>query len=100
MKDVYLVRTVTSDQGTEGFLTELIRDFCVEHLELPWRDNKRSISCIPAGEYIVKIRQSPKYGKIYWVTKVPDRTWILIHSGNVAGDGQKDLGLTFKDVYC
>jgi hypothetical protein len=89
MKDVYLVRTVTSDQGTEGFLTELTTGFMCRTLELPWRDNKRSISCIPAGQYIVRIRQSPKYGRIYWVTNVPDRTWILIHSGNVAGDRAK-----------
>jgi len=89
MKDVFLVRTVTSDQGTEGFLTQLESEFFCRTLELPWRDNQRSISCIPAGEYIVRIRQSPKYGKIYWVTNVPDRNWILIHSGNVAGDVKK-----------
>ena len=89
MKNVFLVRTVTSDQGTEGFLTELDSQFFCRTLELPWRENKRSISCIPSGEYVVKIRQSPKYGKIYWVTKVPDRSWILIHSGNVAGDVEK-----------
>ena len=89
MKDVFLVRTVTSDQGTEGFLTQLESGFFCRTLELPWRDNKRSISCIPAGEYIVKVRQSPKYGRIYWVTNVPNRSWILIHSGNVAGDVEK-----------
>lgn len=89
MKDVYLIRTVTSDQGTEGFLTQLETGFFCKTLELPWRDNQRSISCIPAGKYIVKVRQSPKYGRIYWVTKVPDRSWILIHSGNVAGDVEK-----------
>jgi hypothetical protein len=89
MKDVFLIRTVTSDQGTEGFLTQLETGFFCRTLELPWRDNKRSISCIPAGKYVVKIRQSNKYGKIYWVTKVPDRSWILIHSGNWAGDTEK-----------
>jgi len=89
MKDVFLIRTVTSDQGTEGFLTQLENNFFCRTLELPWRDNKRSVSCIPAGKYVVKIRQSPKYGKIYWVTKVPDRSWILIHSGNWAGDTGK-----------
>lgn len=89
MKDVFLVRTVTSDQGTEGFLTQLETGFFCRTLELPWRDNKRSISCIPAGEYITTIRQSPKFGRKYWVTNVPDRSWILIHSGNVAGDVNK-----------
>jgi hypothetical protein len=87
MKEVYLFRTVTSDQGTEGiFATD---GFFCKTLELPWRNNQRSISCIPSGEYIVKIRQSPKYGSVYWVTNVPNRTWILIHAGNVAGDVEK-----------
>jgi hypothetical protein len=89
MKTVFLVRTITSDQGTEGFLIEPESGFSCKTLELPWRENKRSISCIPSGEYIVKIRQSPRYGRIYWVTNVPERSWILIHSGNVAGDVEK-----------
>ena len=87
MKQVYLFRTTTSDQGTEGIL--VTEGFFCKTLELPWRNNKRSISCIPSGKYIVKIRKSPKYGSIYWVTDVENRTWILIHSGNVAGDVSK-----------
>ena len=87
MKEVYLFRTVTSDQGTEGVLAT--DGFFSKTLELPWRENKRSISCIPSGEYIVRIRQSPKYGSVYWVTDVPNRTWILIHAGNFAGDTKK-----------
>jgi hypothetical protein len=58
-------------------------------LELPWRENQRNISCIPKGEYNVKIRISPKYGKVYHVKEVPNRTFILIHSGNWAGDVSK-----------
>lgn len=84
MNQVYLLRTKTSDQGTEGVL--ITDGFMCKTLELPWRENKRSISCIPSGEYTVQIRQSPKYGSVYWVTKVPNRTWILIHAGNFAGD--------------
>ena len=87
MKTVYLFRTTTSDHGTEGILTT--DGFFSKTLELPWRNNTRSISCIPAGEYIVKIRKSPKYGSVYWVTGVKNRSWILIHSGNVGGDIHK-----------
>lgn len=87
MKEVYLFRTVTHDQGTEGILAT--NGFFCKTLELPWRNNQRSISCIPSGEYYVKIRQSPKYGSVYWVTDVPNRSWILIHAGNVAGDVSK-----------
>lgn len=87
MKNVYLLRTRTSDQGTEGML--ITDGFMCKTLELPWRENQRSISCIPSGEYKVVIRQSPKYGSVYWVTKVPNRSWILIHAGNWAGDTKK-----------
>lgn len=89
MKNVYIIRTTTSDQGTEGFLTAPDINYICKTLELPWRDNERNISCIPSQEYLVKIRKSPKYGKIFWVTNVPNRSYILIHSGNVAGDISK-----------
>ena len=85
--NVYLFRTITSDQGTEGVIAT--DRFFSKTLELPWRKNQRSISCIPSGIYTVKIRQSPKYGSVYWVTNVPDRSYILIHSGNFAGDIEK-----------
>ena len=84
---VNLCRLKRSDQGTRGML--FYGDFNCQTLELPWRENKRSISCIPAGEYPVEIRMSPKYGQIYWVKDVKDRTFILIHSGNWAGDTSK-----------
>jgi len=87
MKTVYLLRTRTSDQGTEGML--ITDGFMCKTLELPWRENRQSISCIPSGEYNVVIRQSPKYGSVYWVTKVPNRSYILIHAGNWAGDTKK-----------
>ena len=84
---VHLCRLKRSDQGTRGML--FADGFSCHTLELPWRKNKRNISCIPAGDYEVKIRISPKYGEIYWVTNVPNRSFILIHSGNWAGDRTK-----------
>jgi len=60
-------------------------------LELPWRGNRRNISCIPPGSYEVQIRISPRYGRIYWVMKVEGRKYILIHAGNWAGDVKKGL---------
>jgi hypothetical protein len=87
MKDVFLWRMTRHDQGTEGLL--FTAGFNCRTLELPWRDNQRSISCIPPGSYKVEIRLSPKYGRIYWVRNVPNRSYILIHSGNFAGDTKK-----------
>ncbi|MBU1066069.1 hypothetical protein KKC74_14880 [bacterium] len=84
-----LIRLRHSDHGTEGLM--ISRNFHCYSLELPWQNNQRNISCIPSGTYTVQIRISQKYGRVYWITEVPDRSFILIHSGNWAGDGAKGL---------
>ena len=55
-------------------------------LERPWRDNKRGISAIPDGSYVVKRTVTPKHNKTFEVTDVPGRTAILIHTGNSETD--------------
>lgn len=87
MRTVYLWRTKRSDEGTEGLL--VTDGFNCKTLELPWRDNQPNLSCIPTGIYHTIIRQSPKFGIVYWLQNVPNRSYILIHSGNVAGDKEK-----------
>lgn len=69
-------------------------------LELPWKDNKRNISCIPKGTYTCKLTNSIKYGKVYKVLDVPGRTGILIHAGNYNKDTQGCilLGNDLKDI--
>lgn len=89
MNNVTILRIRRSDHGTEGVL--VFDDFRCFTLELPWKENAKNISCIPAGEYDVTIRQSPRFGRVYWVLKVEGRTYILVHSGNWAGD--EELGL-------
>lgn len=84
---VNLCRMKRGDQGTRGIL--FADSFHCQTIELPWRDNKPNISCIPAGEYKVNIRVSPKYGQVYHITEVPGRSYILIHAGNYAGDREK-----------
>lgn len=52
-------------------------------LELPWKDNQRSISCIPEGTYKV-VKQPPKADRMYYyfrLPSVPGRSGILIHRG-------------------
>lgn len=53
-----------------------------ETLELPWKDNKTGISCIPTGTYKVVKRHSPKYKDHLHVLDVPGRSWILFHPAN------------------
>lgn len=51
-------------------------------LELPWKDNRQEVSCIPAGVYECAPYSSEKYPDVYEVLNVPGRTAILIHVGN------------------
>lgn len=87
--NVFIWRERTSDQGTEGFLSIPQIGFSCFTLELPWRDNKRSMSCVPKGTYPAKIVQSPRFGRVYLVFEVPDRSAILKHAGNFAGNTDK-----------
>ncbi len=82
---VGLRRLAHSDQGTRGVLI-LPDGVACATLELPWRDNRPSRSCIPCGEYDVALRDSPRFGRVYHVQDVPGRTWIEFHAGNLAGD--------------
>jgi hypothetical protein len=64
-------------------------EFC-DTLELAWKDNQRSISCIPAGEYKVRLRlprESATRDYIHLLVQdVPNRSYILVHIGNTTAD--------------
>lgn len=98
-----LERLHKTEKQTLGILT-LFKGgkevFRCHTLELPWKDNKRQISCIPEGEYKVIPRESPKFKKHFHVLDVPGREYILIHPGNyytqirgciLPGDGLMDI---------
>lgn len=86
MHTVYLNRFAKSNQGTFGIWACPAFGFSCFSLELPWRNNATGISCIPTDTYIVKSRWSKKYGWHFHITNVKGRSWILLHSGNFAGD--------------
>jgi hypothetical protein len=71
-----------SDDGKQTIGTLVIQGVELKTLELPWRDNKKQVSCIPSGIYICKPRTSEKYGRHFHALDVPNRTFILIHAGN------------------
>jgi len=85
----FLLRIPQTDQGTYGvfFIPEI--NFKCYSIELPWKNNKNSISCIPKDDYEVVLRWSKKYKYHFHVTNVEGRLWILFHSGNYAGDISK-----------
>lgn len=55
-------------------------------LELPDLSNKRNVSRIPKGNYIIKKRWSKKFAYHIIVEDVNKRQYILIHSGNTYQD--------------
>lgn len=87
-KRAILTRGVSSDEGTFGAL-ELVGGPLLRSVELPWRDNKTAVSCIPPGTYQCSVVNSPSFGLVYGVHGVPGRSAILIHAANWGGDVSK-----------
>ncbi len=85
---VTLIRLESSDQGTFGkIITSGLTLFTGE---LPWRENKSNVSCIPAGRYKCSWTYSPRFRRhMYLVHPVVDRTGIRKHSANLMGSVDK-----------
>ena len=77
-----LTRTYFPD-GTNGKL-ECDGKLICKTIELPWKNNERSVSCIPEGRYILQKRYSLKYKWHIHVTGVQNRSLILFHPANNA----------------
>lgn len=84
-----LVREESHDDGTFGVLS-LPNGSTFMTLELPWRDNKPQISCIPPGTYKAKRRQTTRFGFAFEILNVKGRSGILIHGGTYAGSTDKE----------
>ena len=76
-----LNRLFETEKTTVGSLYVNNEFFCYT-IELKWRDNKRSESCIPKGVYEVVSRTTEARGRHLALKNVPGRSSILIHSGN------------------
>ena len=87
--NLLIIRDQFTDKSTVGNLY-LNGELLCDTLELPYRDNQRSISCIPAGEYKVRLRTAEESATRNYlhllVEDVKDRTFILFHRGNSAKD--------------
>lgn len=103
-----MIATITRTQQTSKQVTGVfvLQDsqgkavFRCKTLELPWRNNERQRSCIPVGTYEVVPRTSPKFAKHYHIKDVPNRDWILIHTGNYHTQilGCVLVGATLADI--
>ena len=94
-----LKRVALLPRATFGVLLDGGLPFCVT-VERPWKNNERGVSCIPAGTYVCRRVNSPKFGDTFEVTEVPNRSSILFHKGNVAEDshGCIVLGEQFESL--
>ena len=91
MINLLLIRDTFSKESILGELFingELICDT----LENPWQDNQRNISCIPEGEYPVRLRLARESASRDYlhllVQEVPNRDFILVHRGNFPSQTQ------------
>src|SRR5690554_3564150 len=82
MLSVCLKRTYYPD-GTNSVFLLYGQPVC-HAIELPWRSNRRSVSCIPEGRYRLQPYKSRRFGSFLMVADVPGRSGILIHAANNA----------------
>ena len=89
--NILIIRKTFTDESTIGELFLNGEKMC-DTLELPYKDNQRSISCIPAGEYSARLRYPRESGSRDYlhilVKDVPNRDYILFHRGNTAKDSR------------
>jgi hypothetical protein len=80
-----IIRLEKQESGTFGVVRLNGRVLCLS-LEPPDRGNAPDVSCIPPGRYTCRRVDSPRFGRTFEITGVPERTHILFHQGNVAAD--------------
>jgi len=104
MKHVVVIRTY--DDGKEklgyGFVFDgLNKLYEGKTLELPWRDNRRRISCVPADSYLLELEYSPRFKEDLWELKdVEDRSECKFHAANWVEqlNGCISNATSFKDL--
>lgn len=87
--NLLIIRDTFTDKSTIGTLYINGEKFG-DTLENPYLNNQRNISCIPKGQYKVRLRlprESATRNYLHLLVQdVPNRDWILFHRGNSAKD--------------
>ena len=87
--NLLLIRETFTKESTIGKLFINGESFC-DTLENPYINNQRNISCIPEGNYKVRLRlprESATRDYLHLLVQdVPNRDYILFHIGNSAKD--------------
>lgn len=76
------------ETGTNGKFT-IEGLYVCSSIELPERQNKKKLSCIPEGIFPIKVCNHPKFGDCILVENVPQRKGIYIHAMNDANKQSK-----------
>lgn len=85
MKRVVIQREETGNAGTFGTLT--VDALILRTGELPWRDNKPGVSCVPPGVYRVEWEYSDHFDRnLFELKGVPGRSECKLHVANFCGD--------------
>ena len=81
--NLLLIRDTFTDKSVIGKLY-CNSEFIAHTLELAWRDNEKSVSCIPSGQYECRVRVARESGSMDYVhllvKDVPNRNLVLFHS--------------------
>ena len=86
-KQILILQRIYEDEGTNGSIQFQGEHIC-HTIELPWRNNLRRLSCIPAGRYKLQKKKFHTHGEQIGILNVLNREAILIH---VANDAQNEL---------
>ena len=99
---VFILREKEQTNTDQGIFGRLIIPNLYEcfSLELPWRDNKQNVSCLPTGNYKLLWCKSPRFKRMMYliIEDIPHRGGFRLHSGNLAGDTSK--GYTTHSLGC
>jgi hypothetical protein len=89
--NLLLIRDTFTKESTIGKLFINGESFC-DTLENPYINNERNISCIPEGQYKVRLRLARESATRNYlhllVQDVPNRDYILVHIGNYPSQTQ------------
>ena len=89
--NLLILRDTFSEVSTIGRLF-LNGEWLCDTLELPYKDNQRSISSIPAGQYKVRLRTARESATRDYlhllIQDVPNRDFVLVHIGNKSSDSR------------
>lgn len=105
MKQVVINRYKVTSNYSLGHCYIVHTDGIVEYigcsLERGWRDNQKNVSCVPEGEYDLKLEWSPRFKKELWeLYGVPGRSETKFHVSNYWQqlEGCIALGRKHKDI--